>query len=49
MKSCLQLCSNLELYKDIESKLKRDLTNEEMDFLQWVFNRYLEEKEQQSA
>jgi hypothetical protein len=33
----------LQMYKDIEVRLNRQLTKDEIKFLQWVFNRYQEE------
>ncbi|MFS0673211.1 hypothetical protein [Ornithinibacillus sp. 179-J 7C1 HS] len=39
----------LQMHKDIEVKLDRRLTNDEVQFLQWVFSRYLEENKDQSA
>lgn len=39
----------LQMHEDFEAKLGRDLTNDEVEFLQWVFNRYMEEKNQQTA
>lgn len=39
----------LQMYKDFEKKLERQLTREEVKFLQWVFNRYLKENNQQPA
>ncbi|WP_255247490.1 hypothetical protein [Paucisalibacillus globulus] len=39
----------LQMYKDFEKKLERQLTSEEIKFLQWVFNRYLKENNQQPA
>lgn len=39
--------SYLQMVRDIEVQLQRELTMEEMKFLQWVFKRYMEEKEEQ--
>ena len=39
----------LQMHKDIEDKLDRKLTNDEVQFLQWVFSRYLEENKDQTA
>lgn len=41
--------SFLQLYSDFKVKLNRDLSHDEMMFLQWVFERYEEEKKKQSA
>jgi hypothetical protein len=37
--------SYLQIYQDVKKNLDRELTDDEMKFLQWVFNRYIEEKE----
>jgi hypothetical protein len=39
----------LQMHKEIQEKLDRKLTIEEVKFLQWVFCRYLEEKKEQTA
>lgn len=39
----------LQMHKDIEGKLERKLSSDEIKFLQWVFSRYLEENKDQSA
>ncbi|WP_157052437.1 hypothetical protein [Ornithinibacillus contaminans] len=49
MKNCLQSSRSLEFFKEIEWKLERNLTTEELKFLHWLFNRYQEEQNQQSA
>ncbi|GIO26802.1 hypothetical protein [Ornithinibacillus bavariensis] len=41
--------SYLQIYYDIKNKLDRELTLDEVKFLQWVFNRYVEEEKEQSA
>ena len=43
------MISYLQMYKDFEVKLERQLNNEEVRFLQWVFNRYVKENDQQPA
>jgi hypothetical protein len=43
------MISYLQMYKDFEVKLERQLNNEEVRFLQWVFNRYEKENDQQPA
>ncbi|HEX6594011.1 MAG TPA: hypothetical protein VF095_05425 [Bacillota bacterium] len=40
MKDFLQMCH------DAEEKLGRKLEKKELEFLQWVFERYVEEKEE---
>ncbi|WP_269083149.1 hypothetical protein [Ornithinibacillus californiensis] len=39
----------LQMHKEIQEKLDRKLTVNEVTFLQWVFSRYLEEKKEQTA
>lgn len=39
----------LQMHEEFKDKLGRNLTHDEIQFLQWVFNRYMEEKNQQSA
>jgi hypothetical protein len=39
----------LQMHKEIQVKLDRNLTLDEVAFLQWVFSRYLEEKKEQTA
>jgi hypothetical protein len=41
--------SYLQIYQDVKKNLDRELTDDEMKFLQWVFNRYIEEEKEKSA
>lgn len=39
----------LEFYEKMKGKLDRELLQEEIDFLKWVYDKYLEELEQKSS